>query len=301
MRLSYVVVFGALALVTLFVFQFRQGSERKIEEPRSAVDTPSGPHAGLPPNAAHRALASGAGSTGLPGAPGGLSVKPEHTASAHLVKPLKEARDDLQAQKYTEAIAKLKEADITSGKSTYDQHIISEFMGFACAHTNDFTCAAKAWEAVVDDGFTAQADQKSRVRALSQLNYQIKNYDKAIAYGRRALKGGYGNEDMEKAVGQAYYLKGDWKGTREFESELVSAAIKRGETPTKEWLQLLYSACFKLHDNECAWRALEQLKRYYPGTDPMAPQRPVGTVFAYFFGPPQDVEGQKPPAPNVAK
>jgi hypothetical protein len=44
---------------------------------------------------------------------------------------------------------------------------------------------------------------------------------------------------------------------------------------------------------KCAVRTLEQLRRYYPGTEPMAPEVPVGTVLAYFFGPPLDVEGPK--------
>src|SRR5215813_13018000 len=98
---------------------------------------------------------------------------------------------------------------------------------------------------------------------------------------------------MQAVVGQACYLKGDWKGTRELEDGLVTAIIKQGKTPRKATLQLLYSACFKLLNHECAVRTLEQLRRYYPGTEPNAPEVPVGTALAYFFAPPLDVEGPK--------
>jgi hypothetical protein len=67
-----------------------------------------------------------------------------------------------------------------------------------------------------------------------------------------------------RLVGQAYYLDEDWKGTREFEDELVINKIKRGETPTKISLQLLGSACVHLRDGECTARALKWLIRYYP-------------------------------------
>ena len=241
------------------------------------------------PGTDQQPLASAAPSAGLPRGP-------THLDRAQLLTPLKEAHDDLMAKKYAEAIARLKKADATSGKNAYDQHLINDMLAFAYIRTNNYGDAEKAMGAEIDDGFTPPADQPQKVRALAALNYQLKNYDRAIAYGQRAIKGGYSNEETPRIVGQAYYLKGDWKGTMAFEGNLVSAAIKRGETPSKESLQLIYSACIKDHESECATRALEQLKRYYPGTDPMAPQRPAGTLLAYFFGPPQDVEAQKPPS-----
>src|SRR5215472_18431320 len=67
--------------------------------------------------------------------------KPQN--SAKLAKPLKEAHDDLNGKKYPEAIAKLKEADGTAGKTPYDQHLINDMLAFAYIRTNDYTDAAK--------------------------------------------------------------------------------------------------------------------------------------------------------------
>ena len=217
--------------------------------------------------------------------------------SAWLVKPLREAHDDLKAKRYADAISQLKAAEGIEGKTPYDRHLINGMLGYAYAHTNNYADAAKAWEAEIDDGFTPPADQPQKVRVLAMLNYQLKNYDKAIAYGQRAIEGGYGDENMQNAVGQAYYLKGDWRGTLEFEDELVTAEIKQGETPRKILLQLLYSACVKLQDNECATRALDRLNRYYPGTWPPDPRAPpiarVDTLMAFFFAPPASSKSQK--------
>ena len=244
---------------------------------------------------------SHAGPTSAPLFPEGVT----HTVSAQFRKPLKEAQADLKAKNYSDAITKLKAAENVSGKTPADEYFINEMLSFAYIKTKKYPEAAKVMEAKLDSGLTPQSEQPTLVKQLAIINYQIKNYDKAIGYGQRAIKGGRDDEEMHNVVGQAYYLKEDWKGTREFEDELVTATIKQGKTPRKITLQLLYSACFKLPDHECTLRTLEQLKRYYPGTEPMAPEVPVGTVLAYFFGPPLDVEGPKrlptSAAPDAAK
>jgi tetratricopeptide (TPR) repeat protein len=189
------------------------------------------------------------------------------TNSAKLAKPLKAAHDDLDAKKYADAILKLKEAENIAGKTPYDQHLINDMLSFAYIRTQNYTEAAKALEAELEDGFMPPADVPTRVRALAQLNYQIKNYDKAIEYGTRAIKGGFADEEMKTLVGQAYYLKGDWKGTLHFEEALVDAQIKDGRTPKSESLQLVLSACVKLNDSACETRALERIVTYYPKPD----------------------------------
>jgi tetratricopeptide (TPR) repeat protein len=179
-------------------------------------------------------------------------------------KIIKEAHDDLNAKKFPEAIAKLKEADGTAGKNAYDQHLINDLLAFAYVKTNDYPDAAKAWEAEIDDGFTTGTDLQQKIRQLSEVHYQLKNYDKAIDYGQRALKGGFGDDHTRLIVGQAYYLKGDWKNTQKFEEDIVSGAIKAGTPPSNESLQLLLSACVKLEDTACTTKQLERLVTYYP-------------------------------------
>lgn len=195
-------------------------------------------------------------------APAAAADKPQN--SPKLAKPLKEAHDDLNAKKFSEAIAKLKEADGTAGKTPYDQHLINDMLAFAYIRTNDYGDAEKAMEAEVDDGFTTPAEQPQKVRALAALNYQLKNYDKAIEFGLRAIKGGFAENETKTIVGQSYYLKGDWKNTLHFEEGIVDAAIKGGGSPSNESLMLVLSACVKLDDSACTTKALEKLVTYYP-------------------------------------
>jgi tetratricopeptide (TPR) repeat protein len=214
-----------------------------------------------------RAIAVGAAAAALtaliPGTTA-YAADQKQQVSQKLAKPLHDAQEDLKNHKYSEAIAKLKEADASPDKKPYDQHVINDFLGFAYAKTNNFPEAAKAWGAELDDGFTSQADIATKTKEVAAFYYQAKNYDKAIEYGQRAIKGGFADDQTRVLVGQSYYLKGDWKGTLKYEDAMVDSQAKAGQTPSNESLMLIYSSCQKLQDEACATHAMERLVTYYP-------------------------------------
>ncbi len=193
--------------------------------------------------------------------------KDENKVSKDLAKPLKAAQDALQAKKYSDALAKLKEAEGNPKKTPYDEHVIQVLEGSAYARTNDYPDAEKALEAQATDGFTEQADLPRIIKAVAQINYQLKNYDKAIDFGNRAIKNGAGDEEINVIVGQSYYLKGDYKGTLKFLEPLIDSDIKAGRTPKDQSLQLVMSSCVKTDDSDCTRKALEKLVTYYPKPD----------------------------------
>jgi tetratricopeptide (TPR) repeat protein len=184
--------------------------------------------------------------------------------SPALAKPLKDANDALKAKNYSDAITKLKAAEGVNGKTPADQYIIDEMLTFAYIKTQNYPEAAKYMEAKLDSGLTPAAEQPTLVKQLATINYQNKNYDKAVSFGNRAIQGGYADDQIKTIVGQSYYLKGDWKNTLKFENEIVNSQIKAGQTPTNESLALIYSACTKLQDEACQTQAVEKMVTYYP-------------------------------------
>ena len=179
-------------------------------------------------------------------------------------KSLKAAKDAADAKKYPEALEKLKEAEALPDKTPYDTHVMNELFGFVYVRTQQYPEAAKALEAGLTDGFLEQAEIDSRLKALAQVNYQIKNYDKAIEFGNRVIKAGQADDDMITLVSQAYYIKEDFKGTIKFADEFTDSAIKAGKQPKEQLLNLGLSSCIKLDDNDCATKALERLVSFYP-------------------------------------
>ena len=193
--------------------------------------------------------------------------KEEPKVSKAVAKPLKAAQDALQAKNYPEALAKLQEAQNTAGKTPYDEHVMNELYGVTYVRQSQFADAAKYLEPGLNDGFLPEAEIPNRVRALAQVNYQIKNYDKAIEFGNRAIKGGFADDDMYTLVGQAYYIKGDFKGSEKFLDDFVDSQTKSGKQPKEQTLQLLMSSCVKLDDQSCTTNSLEELVSYYPKTE----------------------------------
>lgn len=188
----------------------------------------------------------------------------KHTISKGEGKYLPKANDLMKEKKYQDALALLKQADGVSGKTPWDQHIINEMYGFIYVRTNNLAEAAKAVEATVNDGFTDPGEIPGKLKVLAQINYQLKNYDKAIEFGERAMKAGVNDDDMDTIVGQSYYLKNDFKGTLKFVSQQVDDEVKKGKEPKEQTLNLVLSSCLKLDDSSCTSRALERLVTYYP-------------------------------------
>ena len=208
------------------------------------------------------AVLCGAGLAGV--TPAQAADKPAHTVSREVGKPLKAAQEALQKGDYSTALAKLQEADGMPKKSPYEQHLIHEMQGYAYVRTKQYPQAAKALESELNDGFLTPDETRQHTVAVAQLNYQIKNYDKAIQYGTEAIDKGWADAQMPTLVAQAYYLKNDWKGVVRFEKSQIDAAQKKGLTPANESLQLLLSACLKMNNEDCTDDALQQLVVYHP-------------------------------------
>jgi tetratricopeptide (TPR) repeat protein len=184
--------------------------------------------------------------------------------SAALQKPLAEIQALLKDNKFPEALDKLHVADALPGKAPYDQHMINQMTAFACSKTNDVPCVAKALQGQIDDGFSSAEDNQKFTRAVGLASYQAKDYDKAIDYGNRAIKGGFATDEVYGMVGASYYLKDDFKDAMQFEDAHIADVVKKGQSPKADDLNVYLSACAKAKDDACIAKALEYQVSYYP-------------------------------------
>jgi tetratricopeptide (TPR) repeat protein len=184
--------------------------------------------------------------------------------SAALQKPLAEVQGLLKDNKFPEAIDKLHAADALPGKSPYDQHLINQMTAFACSKTNDAPCVSKVLQGQIDDGFTTPEDNQKFTGLVAQLTFQAKDYDKAIDYGNRAIKGGFATDATYEVVGASYYLKDDFKDAIQLEDARIADVVKKGQTPKPEDVSVYLSACAKVKDDACIAKALEYQVTYYP-------------------------------------
>jgi outer membrane protein assembly factor BamD (BamD/ComL family) len=206
--------------------------------------------------------------TAQPATPPAATPTPGSNAQQHLSKPLlgplRAAQDAMKAENYPKAVGKLEAANSIKLKSPYDQHVINELLGNAYAHTKNYGAAALVDEAVLSDGFVSPSEVERLMVAVAMFSYQIKNYDKAIEFGGRAIRSGSTNPQLTTMMSQAFYLKGDWDGAQRFVANVVTRQIAAGTVPDKPSLELWRSACIKLRDTSCERQAVEKLSTYYP-------------------------------------
>jgi tetratricopeptide (TPR) repeat protein len=191
----------------------------------------------------------------------------KNTNSEKVAKLLSPAQDMMKQKNWSGALAKIKEAEGVSDKNPFDVYTIAEFACQANIGAGNYSEAAKACEEQLNNSYMNEANVPRQTHILLAINYQIKNYDKAIEFGQRAVKANTATEEDKNILAQAYYLKGDWKNTLKIEDALVDQEIKAGQQPKDQQLALVLSACVKLEDQACQQHALERMVAYYPKPD----------------------------------
>jgi tetratricopeptide (TPR) repeat protein len=199
---------------------------------------------------------------GIAFTPAFAADKPQNSKVAGA--PLKAAKASLDAKKYQDAINKLKDIQALSGKNAYDEHLVNEMLSYAYVKTNNLADAAKVIEGDLDSQFVTPPEKQKRIRQLIQIHYTLKNYDKVLSLGDRAVKENFADDEILTWMGQAYFLKGDYKNASKFIDSQVQAQIKAGKKPKEQLLNLVQNACIKTDDSACLQKVYERLVTYYP-------------------------------------
>lgn len=188
------------------------------------------------------------------------AVAAQPQVSAKVGKPLQEAQKLAQQKKFKEAMAKVKEAAAVSGKSDYEQKVVNEFTAFVAVNSGDYATAAKAYEATLASPLLTKEELPQRLQVLTQLSYQLKQYDKVETFANRYLKEVGYSAEIALMLGQAQYLQKNYAAAETTMAEL----IKRSNTPKEEWLKLLMSCQHQQDKREAVIATLEKLLARYP-------------------------------------
>jgi tetratricopeptide (TPR) repeat protein len=179
-------------------------------------------------------------------------------------KPLLEAQKARDAKDWPTAIAKVAEAEaVPVEKSPYDLFWIHEFRGIAYVNSKDYAKALPDLAASYESPCMDAKDKAARGKLLMQLAYQIKDYPKAIEYGKSAQAL---NDDPEIGVylANAYYITNDYANTKTVSTDTVKKLEAAGKVPDETLYRILESACVHLKDNPCIAEQIENLVVHYP-------------------------------------
>jgi hypothetical protein len=191
-------------------------------------------------------------------------AKPADTVRAEVGKPIQAARDLIQAKKYRDALAKVREAEAVPSLTGYEKFVIDLTRGSAAQGAGDNDVAISSFESVVASGRLPPGDQLKLMVAIIDLYYQAKNYAKTITWDTRYEKEGGNDPGVHQVLIQAYYQSGEYGNAARLLRELVEADEKAERAPSEERLQFLAGCYLKMNDNNGYFWALEKLVAHYP-------------------------------------
>ena len=186
------------------------------------------------------------------------SVRPE------VGKPLQAAQEMMKAQRFKEALNKVREADGVPNKTGYETYLIERMRGTAASGARDNETAIKSFEVVMASGKASAADQLKIIEALAGAHYANKDYANAIKWSNRYFKEGGSAGSVRILLLQSYYLSGDYTNATKEVSADIAADEKAGRTPSEDKLLLLQDCYNKLKDSKGYVATIEKLLNYYP-------------------------------------
>lgn len=202
--------------------------------------------------------------TGLVGMAPAAHAQARESVRPELAKPLQAAQDAIRAQKFKEALNRLRDVDAIGGKSPYEQYMVDRTRGAAAMGAGENELAARSFESALNSGRMNAGEQAKVVQALISLYYRAQDYPKAIVWMQRAIKDGSADNETRALLVQAYYLSGDLpRAQKELQNDLA-AAERAGRAPTEGQLQLMANLASKQNDKAAYVATMERLVANYP-------------------------------------
>ncbi len=91
----------------------------------------------------------------------------QESARPEVGKPLQAAQELLRANRFKDALVKIREADSVGNKTAYETYLIERMRGSAASGAGDNETAIKSFEAVIASGKAPAVDQLKMIEALA--------------------------------------------------------------------------------------------------------------------------------------
>jgi hypothetical protein len=179
-------------------------------------------------------------------------------------RPLQAAQELVKAQRYREALAKVREADAVSGKNANEHFMIERMRIAAASGAGDVDTAARSFEALSGSSRVSGAEKIRMIESIAGGYYRAQEYSKAMQWAQRYFREGGTSPAIRTLLIQSQYLSGDFGGAVKELTTEIQAAERNGTAPSEDRLKLLLNAALKMNDNNAYVYAIEKLVTFYP-------------------------------------
>jgi tetratricopeptide (TPR) repeat protein len=185
---------------------------------------------------------------------------PKQKLSAEVQKPLMAAQQAMNEKNWDEAATQIAAAQAVEPKTPYDTYMIDELGWYVHLQKKDYAKSAEALERSLNSGFVAEADRGQRLKALTQMFLQTKQYPKAIEWGDQYYKANPTDSEIALQLAQARYLSNDFAGAKAAAEQIIASTPK----PPEGALLLALRTSYEMKDQAGTTKALQGLVRHYP-------------------------------------
>lgn len=179
-------------------------------------------------------------------------------------KPLQEAQSLIKAQKYKEALVKVRDAEAVPNKTANESYLVERMRIAAASGAGDMASASKAYDALAASGKLSAGEKLKMVESIAGGYYRNKEYAKAVEWAQRYQRDGGNSAQMQTLLVQAQFLSGDKAGVTKQLVADIQEEEKAGKVPSEDRLKLLMNATAAQPEGSAYGFALERLVTYYP-------------------------------------
>ena len=179
-------------------------------------------------------------------------------------RPLQAAQELVKAQRYKEALVKVRDADAVGGKNAYESFMVERMRIAAASGAGEVDTAARSYEALSGSNRVPAADKIRMLESITGGYYRAREYSKSMQWGQRYFREGGTSPSIRTLLIQSQYLSGDFSGAAKELTTEIQAAERSGTPPGEDRLKLLLNAALKMNDNNSYVYAMEKLVTYYP-------------------------------------
>jgi tetratricopeptide (TPR) repeat protein len=177
----------------------------------------------------------------------------------------KEAQEDVKNKKFPDAIAKIKGIQANpKPKSAYDNFVANALLMQAYGGLGDQQNLEGPAEVVVASEYYPASQKATLYRSLASINFQDKNYEKAIEFANKTISMGDNGEDISQMLAGAYYLSNKYKEALAVWQDLVSKSEAAGKKPDEKTLKFIWQTAVQLKDDSTQGKVIEKLVADYP-------------------------------------
>ena len=188
----------------------------------------------------------------------------EETVRPEIGRPLEAVSALLKANKFNEALTKIREVDGVPNKTAHETYLIESMRGSAASGAGENATIIKSFEVVVASGKAPPATQLKLFEALAGAYYRGGDYAAAAKWSLRYLREGGSNQKIRVLLLQSYFQAGDYANSvRELLID-IHADEQADRTPPEEKIQLLANNYKRLNNESEYLAAIEKWRKYYP-------------------------------------